>query len=165
MRYSAIYDCDLANGLGWRVSLFVSGCRLHCKGCFNQCAWDFNYGKEYTEKTKDKIIELLSRPYIKGLSLLGGNPTEPENEPELIELCKEIKAKLPEKDIWIWSGDTYETLLRNNDKLIKYCDVLVDGPYVESQRDASLAFRGSSNQRIIDLKKSAESHSTIVIDR
>ena len=96
MNYSAIYDCDLANGLGWRVSLFVSGCTLHCKGCFNSQAWDFKFGKEYTQETEDKIIKLLDRPYIRGLSLLGGNPTEPENEPELIKLCERVNKELPD---------------------------------------------------------------------
>lgn len=149
MRYSAIYDCDLANGLGWRVSIFVSGCSIHCKGCFNSQTWDFGFGKEYTKKTEDKIIELLNRPYIRGLSILGGNPTELENEPDLIHLCERVKKELPEKDIWMWTGHIYEELKSKNDKLIDLCDVIIDGPFIEEKKDLTLKWRGSSNQRIL----------------
>lgn len=149
MRYSAIYDCDLANGLGWRVSIFVSGCSIHCKGCFNSQTWDFDFGKEYTKKTENKIIELLNRPYIRGLSILGGNPTEPVNEPDLIYLCERIKKELPEKDIWMWTGHIYEELKSKNDKLIDLCDVIIDGPFIEEKKDLTLKWRGSSNQRIL----------------
>ena len=148
MNYQAIYDCDLANGEGWRISLFVSGCRLHCNGCFNKCAWEFDSGKPYTKETEDKIIELLNRPYIKGLSLLGGNPTEPENEPDLIRLCKRVRKELPDKDIWMWTGHDYEDLKANGDKLIGLCDVVIDGPFVEELKDPSVKWRGSTNQRI-----------------
>lgn len=148
MKYSAIYDCDLANGLGWRISLFVSGCRLHCKGCFNSKSWDFDFGKEYTKDTEDRIIELLSRPYIKGLSLLGGNPTETENEPDLIRLCERVNKELPDKDIWMWTGHTMEELIERNDKLVPLCDVIIEGRFVEELRDVTLPWRGSSNQRI-----------------
>lgn len=156
MRYSAIYDCDLANGPGWRVSLFVSGCTLHCKGCFNQKAWDFNFGKEYTQETEDKIIELLKRPYIKGLSLLGGNPTEPENEPDLIRLCERVSRELPEKDIWMWSGHNLEDLMAKGDKLVPHCDVIIDGQFVEELKDLSLKWKGSSNQRVINVREFLE---------
>lgn len=149
MRYSAIYNCDLANGLGWRVSIFVSGCSIHCKGCFNSQTWDFDFGKEYTKKTENKIIELLNRPYIRGLSILGGNPTEPVNEPDLIHLCERIKKELPEKDIWMWTGHIYEELKSKNDKLIDLCDVIIDGPFIEEKKDLTLKWRGSSNQRIL----------------
>ena len=153
MNYMRILDCDIANGPGWRISLFVSGCTIHCKGCFNQHTWDFCAGKPYTKHTEDKIIELLNRPYIRGLSILGGNPTEPQNEEELVKLCKRIKAELPDKDIWVWSGSTYEELLAKDDELIKVADVLVDGPFIEELKDVTLRFRGSSNQRIIELYK------------
>lgn len=157
MNYSAIYDCDLANGPGWRVSLFVSGCTLHCKGCFNQKAWDFNFGKEYTRETENKIIELLNRPYIQGLSLLGGNPTEPENEPDLIRLCERVRRELPEKDIWMWSGHNLEDLMAKGDKLVPHCDIIIDGPFVEELKDLSLKWRGSSNQRVINVREFLES--------
>lgn len=149
MNYAAIYDCDVANGIGWRVSLFVSGCTLHCKGCFNQKAWDFNFGNKYTKETEDKIIELLKRPFIKGLSLLGGNPTEPENEPDLIALCERVTKELPDKDIWMWTGHDYSELKKNGDKLITYCDVIIDGKFDIDLKDTSVPFRGSRNQHLI----------------
>lgn len=149
MNYASIVDCDVANGIGWRVSLFVSGCTLHCKGCFNQKAWDFDYGRKYTKETEDQIIALLKRPYIKGLSLLGGNPTEPCNEPDLIALCERVRKELPDKDIWMWTGHDYKDLKERGDKLITYCDVIIDGMFVESLKDPSLRFRGSSNQRLL----------------
>lgn len=152
MNYSNVKEIDTSNGPGVRVSLFVSGCRLHCKGCFNQCAWDFSYGREYTKETEDKIIKLLSRPYIRGLSLLGGNPTEPENEPDLIRLCERVRRELPDKDIWMWTGHDYDELKKNGDRLVELCDVVVDGPFVEELKDLSLAWRGSSNQRVIPKK-------------
>ena len=153
MNYSAIYDCDIANGIGWRISLFVSGCRLHCKGCFNSQTWDFSFGKEYTQHTEDKILELLSRSYIRGLSILGGNPTEPENESDLIRLCEKIHKELPNKDIWMWTGHILEDLLARNDKLVPLCDVIVDGPFIEEKKDLTLPWRGSSNQRVINVKE------------
>lgn len=156
LKYAQILNCDSANGVGWRISLFVSGCTLHCKGCFNSQAWDFKYGKLFTKDTEDKIIELLAPDYVKGLSLIGGNPTEPENEVDLIPFCKKIKIVYPQKDIWIWSGHTFEQLLERKDELIPICDVLVDGPFVEEKKDLTLPFRGSSNQRILDIKKSLE---------
>ena len=153
MNYSAIYDCDIANGEGWRVSLFVSGCSLHCKGCFNQKAWDFCHGREYTQETEDKVMELLRRPYIRGLSLLGGNPTEPENEPDLIRLCERVRRELPGKDIWMWTGHTMEELKARDDRLVGLCDVVVEGRFVEELKDLSLKWRGSSNQRIFKMSK------------
>jgi len=169
MNYLKIYDCDLANGPGFRISLFVSGCSLHCKGCFNPETWDFKCGKRFTKKTEDKIIQLLNRPYIRGLSILGGNPTEPKNEPALIKLCKRVRKELPDKDIWLWTGHEFEDLVhvvikdeagnvvvdnkKKDDELIQLCDVVVDGPFVEEMKDPALKFRGSSNQRVIDVKR------------
>ena len=153
MNYASILDCDVANGLGWRISLFVSGCTLHCPGCFNSQAWDFKYGKLFTKHTEDKIIELLAPDYVKGLSLLGGNPTELENEEELIPFCKRVKMTYPDKDIWMWSGHTYEQLIERNDQLLPLCDVLIEGPFIQEKKDLTLPFRGSSNQRILDVKK------------
>ena len=162
MHYGNIKNFDIANGEGVRVSLFVSGCRHHCKGCFNPETWNFKYGKEYTNDTENTIIEFLKPNYIKGLTLLGGEPMEPENQAVLINLLRRIKKELPNKDIWCYSGYTYETdLFAKNGKahtnvtneFLSYLDILVDGEFVEELKNISLAFRGSSNQRIIDMKK------------
>lgn len=150
MNYAKIFICDIANGPGCRTSLFVSGCRRHCKGCHNEQAWDFGYGQPYTQETKNDILSSLNHDYVQGLSVLGGEPFEPENEPYLIDLVKAVKTLMPDKDIWVWSGYKYEEI--KNHSLLEYCDFLVDGPYVEEQRDITLLFRGSRNQRIINLK-------------
>lgn len=158
MFYSQILNCDIANGFGWRVSLFVSGCSLHCPGCFNPEAWDFCFGKPFGLAAQNKILELLKLDYIKGLTLLGGDPTEPANSEELAKFIERMRSYYGDtKDIWLWSGHTFEELVERNDKLLPLCDVLVDGPFIEAQKDLTLAFRGSSNQRIIDVKKSLES--------
>lgn len=163
MNYAQILDCDVANGLGWRISLFVSGCSLHCPGCFNSQAWDFHYGKPFTKEAQDKIIELLAPDYVRGLSLLGGNPTEPSNEKDLVPFLKRVKMERPVKDIWMWSGHTWEQLVERNDELLPLCDVVIEGPFIQEKKDLTLAFRGSSNQRIIDVKKSLESGNIVEI--
>jgi len=164
MNYSQILDCDVANGLGWRVSLFVSGCSLHCPGCFNKQAWDYEYGKPFGIGAQNKVLELLMPDYIRGLSILGGNPTDKENEEELIRFVERVRSYYEDrKDIWIWSGHTWEQLMERKDELVPLCDVLVDGPFVEAQKDLTLPFRGSSNQRIIDIKKSLESGKVVEI--
>ena len=150
MNYGIIRKVDVANGLGVRVSLFVSGCRNHCKGCFNPETWDFRYGKPFTEETENEIIEALRPSWIQGLSILGGDPFEPENERELIPFLRRVRKELPEKDIWIYSGYTFEEL--EGRELLRYADVLVDGPFIEDMKDAGLAFRGSRNQRIIRME-------------
>ena len=156
MNYIEIKKYDIANGEGIRISLFVSGCTHKCKGCFNTKAWDFNSGKSFTNETLNEIIEALKPNYIKGLSLLGGEPFEIENVVTLIEIIKKIKKEYPKKDIWAYSGYTYEELIKNNIKkeLVNLIDVLVDGKFILELKNPSLAFRGSSNQRIIDIKKS-----------
>ena len=156
MNYIEIKKYDIANGQGIRISLFVSGCTHKCKGCFNTKAWDFNSGKSFTNETLNEIIEALKPNYIKGLSLLGGEPFEIENVVTLIEIIKKIKKEYPKKDIWAYSGYTYEELIKNNIKkeLVNLIDVLVDGKFILELKNPSLAFRGSSNQRIIDIKKS-----------
>lgn len=151
MNYAEIKKVDIANGPGVRVSLFVSGCRNHCKGCFNPETWDFDYGRPFTRETEDEIIEALRPSWIQGLSILGGEPTEEENAAVLIPFLKRVRAALPEKDIWLYSGYTYETL--QGEEILTLVDVLVDGPFLLEQKDAGLAFRGSRNQRIIDLKE------------
>lgn len=149
MNYAEIKKVDIANGPGVRVSLFVSGCRNHCKGCFNPETWDFDYGRPFTRATEDEIIEALRPLWIQGLSILGGEPTEEENAAVLIPFLKRVRAALPDKDIWLYSGYTYEVL--RDKEILTLADVLVDGPFLLEQKDAGLAFRGSRNQRIIDL--------------
>ncbi len=151
MNYAEIKKVDIANGPGVRVSLFVSGCRNHCKGCFNPETWDFDYGRPFTRETEDEIIEALRPSWIQGLSILGGEPTEEENAAVLIPFLKRVRAVLPDKDIWLYSGYTYEVL--RDKEILTLADVLVDGPFLLEQKDAGLAFRGSRNQRIIDLRE------------
>ena len=151
MNYAEIKKVDIANGPGVRVSLFVSGCRNHCKGCFNPETWDFDYGRPFTRETEDEIIEALRPSWIQGLSILGGEPTEEENAAVLIPFLKRVRAALPDKDIWLYSGYTYEAL--RDKEILTLADVLVDGPFLLKQKDAGLAFRGSRNQRIIDLRE------------
>ena len=151
MNYAEIKKVDIANGPGVRVSLFVSGCRNHCKGCFNPETWDFDYGRPFTRETEDEIIEALRPSWIQGLSILGGEPTEEENAAVLIPFLKRVRAVLPDKDIWLYSGYTYEAL--RDKEILTLADVLVDGNFLLEQKDAGLAFRGSRNQRIIDLKE------------
>ena len=150
MNYAEIKKVDIANGPGVRVSLFVSGCRNHCKGCFNPETWDFDYGRPFTRATEDEIIEAVRPSWIQGLSILGGEPTEEENAAVLIPFLKRVRAVLPDKDIWLYSGYTYEAL--RDKEILTLADVLVDGPFLLEQKDAGLAFRGSRNQRIIDLR-------------
>ena len=149
MNYSGLKKTDIANGPGVRVSLFVSGCRNHCDGCFNPETWDFNYGDPYTEKTEEEIIRALSPPWIQGFSLLGGEPMEPENEFVLRQLLSRIRAELPEKDIWLFTGYRLEQV--RSSPLLSLVDVIVDGSFEEEEKDISLAFRGSRNQRILRL--------------
>ena len=164
INYSNIKPIDTANGSGCRVSLFVSGCSLHCPGCFNSEAWDYSYGKPFGISAQNKILELLMPDYIRGLSILGGNPTEKKNEPDLIRFVERVRSYYEDrKDIWIWSGHTWEQLMENKDELVPLCDVLVDGPFIEEKKDLTLPFRGSSNQRIIDVKRSLESGKIIEV--
>jgi anaerobic ribonucleoside-triphosphate reductase activating protein len=160
MNYATIKFYDVANGTGVRVSLFVSGCRHHCKGCFNAETWDFAYGEPYTQETEDSIIEGLKPDYITGLSLLGGEPFEPENQPALTALLRRVKMELPEKTVWCYTGYTYDTDLAEGGsvftdvtkEMLSYIDILVDGEFIEEQRDLMLRFRGSRNQRILMLE-------------
>ncbi len=162
MNYGTIKKTDIANGAGVRVSLFVSGCTHHCKGCFNSEAWSFDYGKPFTMKTEEELLEALSKSFIKGLTLLGGEPMEPENQRVLLPFVKRVKELYPEKDIWCYTGYDYEKDLLQESRarcectteLLSYIDILVDGEFVEEYKDISLQFRGSSNQRIIDVKAS-----------
>lgn len=169
MNYADIKTVDVANGKGVRVSIFVSGCNHHCKGCFNSEAWDFNYGKEFNQDCINKIMEELDKPYIKGLSLLGGEPLEFKNQEGLLPLVKQVKEKHPEKDIWCYTGFTFDKdvmdnmckINKNTKELMSYIDVVVDGKFEEDKKDLKLKFRGSSNQRIIDVKESFKANKVI----
>ncbi len=162
MYYGEIKNCDIANGTGVRISIFVSGCRNHCKGCFQPQTWDFSYGKPFTKETQKQIIDMLSPKYIDGLTLLGGDPFEIENQRELIHLIREVKKLYPKKSIWAYTGYLYENLIEGikypccevTKEMLENIDVLVDGKFVEELKNLSLQFRGSENQRIIDVKKS-----------
>lgn len=170
MNYGEIKNCDIANGLGVRVTLFVSGCTHRCKGCFNPMTWDFNYGQPFTEKTEEKLIEMLAPSYINGLTLLGGEPMEADNQRALLPFLKKVKAAYPQKDIWCYTGYTFEKDLLSEsrarcevtDEMLSLIDILVDGEFIEEQKNISLAFRGSANQRIIDVKKSLENGMTVL---
>ena len=160
MRYASIIKCDTANGTGFRVSLFVSGCGRKCPNCFNPEAQNPEYGKPFDDKAKQKIFAELDKPYCKGLSLLGGDPMSvlSDNRKVVIALCKEVKAKYPEKDIWMWTGYTYDELLKDDSAkdIFTYIDYVVDGPFVEEMKDLSLRFCGSRNQRILKLHPMVE---------
>ncbi len=164
MYYGEIKKTDIANGLGVRVSLFVSGCRHCCPDCFNAATWDFKYGNEYTQATEDLIIEYLSPVYIRGLTLIGGEPFEKENQQMLLKLTERVKKEFAHKDIWCYSGFTFEEILGGSrasgdtaNALLNNIDVLVDGRFEKDKKDIRLKFRGSSNQRIIDVKKTLAS--------
>lgn len=146
MNYIGFNTCDTANGPGIRVSLFVAGCRLHCKGCFNQESWDFAAGKLYDADIKMKILCALNHPYIRGFSLLGGDPFEPEHKAQLTALLRTIKTAYPEKDIWVWTGRKLDHV--KDSPLLQYIDYLVDGAFIEHLKDSHLMYRGSSNQKI-----------------
>ena len=165
MYYGNLKEYDVADGEGIRVSLFVSGCTNHCEGCFQPETWDFHYGKEYTEETEEEILSFLVKPYTDGLTLLGGEPFEPENQRVLVNLCRKVKERFPGKTIWAYTGFVYDRdLLKGQrkhtevtDEMLSYIDVLVDGPFVLEKRNLALTFRGSENQRVLDMKKTLES--------
>lgn len=150
MNYMAIYKTSLADGIGWRTVLFVSGCNHKCKGCHNPESWNKNAGYPFTEETKQKLFEFLSKDYINGLTISGGDPLYSDNLSTVTKLCKEIKEKFPNKTIWVYTGSLYRDI--KNLELMKYIDVIVDGEFKINQKDTTLAYRGSYNQRIIDVK-------------
>lgn len=167
MNYATIKKCDIANGEGVRVSLFVSGCTHHCKNCFNSVAWDFGYGLPFTQQTEEEICAELEKSYVCGLSLLGGEPLEPQNQRALLPFVRKVRERFPAKDIWCYTGFLFDErtgMLQEQEKnceatreLISCFDVLVDGPFVEELKDITLLFRGSSNQRIIDIPETLRS--------
>lgn len=176
MRYAQIRSMDISNGEGVGVSLFIQGCPFHCKNCFNSETWDFNGGKEWTEKTKNKFMELIDRPYIKRVSFLGGECLADQNLDEVLKLVKQIRISFPKKTIWLYSGYSYSEIFRgqssclsqeglNNFKrreIISNVDVLVDGEYIDEQKDLSLKFKGSKNQRVIDVKQSLAQNKVVL---
>lgn len=164
MYYGEIKKCDIANGIGTRVSLFVSGCRNRCKNCFNEATWDFCYGQEFTADTEESILKMLEPEYIHGLTVLGGEPFEPENQKELLPFLEKVRNAYPDKTIWMFSGFTLEELqgasrakTEYTEKILKLIDVLVDGRYDEAKRNISLKFRGSENQRLINMPETLKS--------
>lgn len=161
MNYANIKNFDIADGPGVRVSLFVSGCRHHCKGCFNAETWDFAFGQPFTEETEKLLLEMLRPDYIQGFTLLGGEPFEPENQQVLVGVLRRIRAAFPKKDIWCYTGYLYDVDLmpggkvytEETEEMLSYIDTLVDGEFVEAEKDLTLVFRGSRNQRILDLRE------------
>lgn len=170
MNYATIKNNDIANGPGVRVSLFVSGCTHKCPGCFNEVAWDFDYGEPFTQETIDTILGMLKPPHIRGLTLLGGEPFEPQNQPAVVELLRQVKANYPEKSVWAYSGYLFDRDIlagrlgpkEITDEYVSYLDVIVDGRFVQSRKNLSLRFRGSDNQRLIDVKASLKAGEVIL---
>ena len=164
MNYEKIDKCSVSNGVGVRTVLWVSGCDIRCRNCHNPQTWDFDSGIPFTEETMQELLYDLSKPYIKGLTLSGGHPLDPQNAPEVLKIVKRVKMVFPNKDIWIYSGYECENIIKDETlkEILKYTDVLVDGAYIDELRDISLAFRGSSNQRIIDVPKSLEQNKVIL---
>lgn len=172
MNYAEIKTCDIANGPGVRVTLFVSGCTHRCQNCFNEETWDFHYGKPFTAETENNLLNALRPAYIKGLTLLGGEPLEYSNQQGLLPFVRRLKKELPEKDIWCYTGYTFETDVlgrmcvewKETKELLSYFDVLVDGEFVQELKNLGLRFRGSSNQRIIRVQESLREGRTVLWD-
>jgi anaerobic ribonucleoside-triphosphate reductase activating protein len=172
MYYGNIKNCDIADGLGVRVTLFVSGCTHHCRGCFQPETWDFKFGEPYTRETEDRLLSMLAPGYIDGLTLLGGEPMEPENQRALLPLLRRVRAERPGKNVWCYTGYTLETDLLSDsrarceatDEMLSLIDVLVDGEFIEDRKNISLSFRGSENQRIIDMKKTLETGRAVLLE-
>lgn len=164
MNYEKIDKCSVSNGSGVRAVLWISGCGIHCRNCHNQQTWDFDSGIPFTEETMQELLYDLSKPYIKGCTLSGGHPLDPHNAPKVLEIVKRVKMVFPNKDIWIYSGYEWENIIKDETlrEIMRYTDVLVDGAYIDELRDISLPFRGSSNQRIIDVEKSLAENKVIL---
>ena len=162
MRYNKIRKMDISNGPGVRVSIFVQGCMFHCKNCFNPDTWDFKGGKEYTDETIDHVIELCGKDHIVGLSILGGEPLHPNNISGVTKLAKKFRETYPDKSLWVWSGFTFD--LKKDEEIMNYLDVLVDGQFMNDLYDPTLSWRGSSNQRVIDVKKSLKNNKIVLYE-
>lgn len=170
MHYATIKNYDIANGPGVRVSLFVSGCTHRCPGCFNQVAWDFEYGQPFTQETIDEILAMLKPDFIQGLTLLGGEPFEPQNQPDVVNLLRQAKAAFPKKSVWAFSGYLFDKDILSGrlgpweitQEYLSYLDVLVDGPFIEAKKNLMLRFRGSENQRLIDVPASLRENKIVL---
>lgn len=162
MKYLNILDCDIANGNGMRVTLFVSGCSHKCAGCQNPESWDCNVGKEFTCETMCKLVKLVDRPYIDGLTLSGGDPLFIKNRDNVLEICKTLKSFIPNKDIWLYTGYDFEDI--KHLEILKYVDYIVDGKFINKLRDVTLAFKGSSNQRIINVKETLKQNKIVLFE-
>lgn len=165
MRYASVRELDISNGESVGVALFVQGCSFHCKNCFNSETWDFNGGKEWTEETKNEFLKLASKPFIKRISILGGEPLAKENLNDVLKLVNEIRILLPNKTIWLYTGFKWEDIIYEQSdryEIIKQCDIIVDGQYIDELRDFKLKWRGSLNQRVIDTKKSLEQNKIVL---
>ena len=163
MRYNLIRKMDISNGPGVRVSIFMQGCSFHCKNCFNSETWHFEGGKEFNDETIEKILNLCGQNYVEGLSILGGEPMHPTNIEGTTKLAKAFKEKYPNKSIWVWSGFLYDRDLKDKE-VLKYIDVLVDGQYVDELHDPTLKWKGSSNQRVIDVKKTLQNKDIVLYE-
>ena len=172
MNYAGIKYCDIANGLGCRTVLFVSGCRNACKGCFQPQTWAFDYGEAFDDKIQQEILDSLKPAYVQGITLLGGDPFEEENQKALVPFLRKVKEQYPGKDVWAYTGYMYDTDLQKGgrkyneytDELLAMIDVLVDGPFIEEQKDITLKFKGSANQRVIDMNKTREKNQIIILN-
>ncbi len=172
MNYAEIKNVDVANGPGIRISFFVSGCPHHCKGCFNQDTWDYNYGKPFTEETIEYIIKLMKPDYIRGLTVLGGEPMAPPNQAGILELLKKVRVEYPEKSIWLFTGYLYDKdilekmvpTLPETKQILELLDIMVDGPFIEEQKNLNLKFKGSENQRTINVQESLSRNEIILWD-
>lgn len=163
MRYNKIRKMDIADGPGVRVSIFMQGCAFNCKNCFNTETHDFNAGKEFTDDTINRVLELCDNDTISGLSILGGEPMHPKNIEGTTKLAKKFKEIFPDKDIWVWSGFLFDKNLKDKE-VLKYIDVLVDGQYIDELHNPTLKWKGSSNQRVIDVQKSLKSNTIVLVD-
>lgn len=163
MRYNLIRKMDISNGPGVRVSVFMQGCSFHCKNCFNPETWDFEGGKEFTDETIEKVLELCSKEHVKGLSILGGEPMHPKNIDATTKLAKAFKEKYPNKNLWVWSGFEFDKDLKGKE-VLNYIDVLIDGVYKDELHDPTLKWRGSSNQRVIDVQKSIKEGKVVMLE-
>ncbi len=163
MRYNLIRKMDISNGPGIRVSIFMQGCHFHCKNCFNPETWNFEGGQEFTDETIEEVLKLCGEPHIKGLSILGGEPMHPVNIEGTTKLAKAFKEKYPEKTLWAWTGFKFDEYLKDKE-IVKYLDVLIDGQYVDELHDFTLKWRGSSNQRVIDVQKSLKENKIILTE-
>lgn len=165
MRYAQIRKMDISDGIGIRVTIYTQGCDIRCENCYNSEIWDYNGGSAFNEKVKNNLLDMCDKPYIQGLSVLGGEPLSNQNLDALKDLFMDFKKRYPEKDIWMWTGHVYEHLTPEQKEVANLVDVLVDGPFIDAQKDLTLKFRGSKNQRVIDIKNTIKNNSVIELEK